>query len=258
MHRKIVSTIIFAMLIAGLASCVSRPTGTTATVTTADLTSSTTANGGTTVTNRSTTELVTTTTVDITTTTTIPVPTYVVTFVTNCGTVISDIEVVSGGTIKMPAVEKLGYALLGWYSSSDFSGSVFTSQTPVQGDITLYAKWSDTKVADGFSTVTAFPILVGDIMTCDVSVYDQRIFFEFVPTESATYDIVSYGVFNPYCWLYDSEVVELDSADDGGDGENFWLSAYLEAGRTYYLEVCLLYDEGKIGVFTISINPQPS
>jgi len=266
MFRKIIVTMIIATLIVILASCDSLPTGTTAAVTTANLTSSTTVNGVTTITNRSTTGHVTTTTaattaattVNNTTTTTITMPTYVVTFDSNGGTVILDLEVEPGGTIMMPAVVKTGYILLGWYASSDFTGSEFTNQTTVQSDITLYAKWSDTKIADGFSTMTAFPILMGDILTCDIGVYDQRIFFEFVPTVSATYDIVSYGVFNPYCWLYDSEVVELGSADSGGSGDNFKISAYLEVGQTYYLEVCLLFDEGKIGVLTISINPQPN
>jgi uncharacterized repeat protein (TIGR02543 family) len=262
MFRKIVVTIIIAMFIVILASCDSLPTGTTAAVTTANLTSSTTANGETTITNLSTTGLVTTTnaatTVITTTTTTITVPTYVVTFDSNGGTVILDLEVGSGGTIVMPAVVKMGYILLGWYASSDFTGSKFTNQTTVQSDITLYAKWSDTKIADGTSTMTAYPILMGEVLTCDISMYDQRIFYEFIPTVSATYDIVSYGSFDPYCWLYNSEVVELDSADTGGSGENFLISEYLEVGQTYYLEVCLLFDDGKVGVFTISINPQPS
>jgi|GEM_PF-5985370 len=262
MFRKIVVTIMIITFVVILASCNSLTTGTTLAVTTANLTSSTTANGVTTSTNPLTTGLVTTTsvttTVIITTSTTATGPTYVVTFDSNGGTVVVDREVKSGETIVMPTVEKIGFNLLGWYASSDFSGSEFTSQTTVQSDITLYAKWSDTKIADGLSTMTAYPILLGQILDCDIDCYDQRIFYEFSPTVSATYDIVSYGSFNPYCSLYNSEEVELESADSGGSGENFLISEYLEVGQTYYLEVSLLFDEGKIGFFTISINLQPS
>ncbi len=281
MYRRIIIIIVIATFIVILASCDRLSTGSTSAATTGlvttttndatttnagstDMTAATTntadttTNATVTTTNATGTTTDATTTVAIITTTTFSMPTRIVTFVTNCGTVISDLEVVSGGTIVLPVVEKAGYVLLGWYSSSDYAGTEFTSQTPVQSDITLYAKWSDTKIADGFSTLTAYPISMGDIVTCDIGVYDQRIFYEFVPTVSATYDIVSSGVFNPFCWLYDSESVEIGSADGGGSGENFLLSAYLEAGHTYYIEVSLLFDEAKIGVFTISINPQPN
>jgi len=156
-----------------------------------------------------------------------------------------------------PTTTKTGMYFAGWYETPNFSGEPIVIPYYSEEDTTLYAKWSDTKIADGASMMTAYPILVGQVLDCNIQTYDQRIFFEFIPTVSATYNIVSYGAFDTYCWIYNSEGVELDAADSGGTGENFLISEYLEVGQTYYIEACMYYEDD-YGLFTISVNPQPS
>ena len=67
--------------------------------------------------------------------------TYKVTFNSNGGTEIPPKEVVSGLKIKAPSTPtKDKYLFKGWYEDSTFSKK-FDFNTPITGNITLYAKW---------------------------------------------------------------------------------------------------------------------
>ena len=72
-------------------------------------------------------------------------PAGVVTFDDGFGVTISSIPLSLGSTVKEPDTPTLaGYTFLGWYSSDNIgpNGTKYNFDTPVNGLLTLYAKWS--------------------------------------------------------------------------------------------------------------------
>jgi len=80
---------------------------------------------------------------------------FTVKFVTNGGGTIADQTVTSGDKVTKPSVEKSGYTLDGWYTTSTFAaGSKWAFETDtVSKNITLYAKWA-LDVPEGSYLVT--------------------------------------------------------------------------------------------------------
>ena len=81
-----------------------------------------------------------------------------------------------------------------------------------------------------------------DIITCgnglNVYVSDGELsYIKFVPEVSGFYVLSSLSDSDTIAYLYDSNMEELSSNDDGGEGYNFKLLYYLEAGREYYFGV---------------------
>lgn len=76
---------------------------------------------------------------------TVTVNSYTVTFDSQGGTVIDPItNIGKGATITLPEEpEKEGYIFDGWYTKPNGEGERFTNQTKIDGNITVYAKWSE-------------------------------------------------------------------------------------------------------------------
>jgi len=75
---------------------------------------------------------------------------YTVTFETNGGSAIQPVTVGGGGTVAEPAAPTKAYfAFAGWYSDSNLT-QVFDFNTPITGNITLYAKWTPSPVGGMF------------------------------------------------------------------------------------------------------------
>lgn len=83
-----------------------------------------------------------------------------VTFVENGGSAVADVN--SSLIQSSPTTTKLGNTFLGWYTSSDFSGTPITFPYPVTSDTTLYAKWQ-TDAGTNKATVT-FNTMGGSII----------------------------------------------------------------------------------------------
>jgi uncharacterized repeat protein (TIGR02543 family) len=57
------------------------------------------------------------------------------------------------GVSEMPSdPAKTHYTFGGWYTAKDGGGTAFTGSTPVTGDITVYAKWTDIQYTVTFNT----------------------------------------------------------------------------------------------------------
>ena len=69
------------------------------------------------------------------------VETYRVAFETDGGQPVNSIQVRHNGTISLPSVTKSGFVFLGWYTGYLPGDVLFTSQTEVTRNITLYAVW---------------------------------------------------------------------------------------------------------------------
>ena len=100
---------------------------------------------------------------------------YTVTFDSMGGTSVDSQTVWSGTNATLPtAPEKSLYELMGWYTSSDngttLSETAFDFATPIESDITLYAKWCVTKntLAEKIKSLTeSETIVVAGILTGD-------------------------------------------------------------------------------------------
>ncbi|WP_242831098.1 InlB B-repeat-containing protein [Desulfosporosinus meridiei] len=75
----------------------------------------------------------------------LPPNTYRVTFDSNEGSPVAAISnVTANATVTLPeAPEKEGYTFAGWYTDNGDFENEFTGSTPVTGDLTVYAKWTE-------------------------------------------------------------------------------------------------------------------
>jgi uncharacterized repeat protein (TIGR02543 family) len=202
----------------------------------------------------STTTTAGTATTTTTTASTGPTVQYSVSFHSNGGTEVADVDVTGGETMVLPAVGQTGYVLDGWYLSPEFSGAEFTNASPVTGNLDLYAKWIlEDPLRDGTSYATAFLTDASEVITIGILSENQMVYLEFTALKSGDYEIESFGDFDTYMWLCDSEMLTLDEADSGGTGENFLLSYYLESGETYYVIACMFYAED-LGTYEMLIQ----
>ena len=118
--------------------------------------------------------------------------TYKVTFNSNGGTEIPPKEVVSGLKIKAPSTPtKDKYLFKGWYEDSTFSKK-FDFNTPITGNITLYAKW---EAANFINEVK----LAGDYQYGTVPAGVLPTFNPRTMTDSITIDKGN------SCWMYKKE-----------------------------------------------------
>ncbi|MGN0458732.1 MAG: leucine-rich repeat protein [Eubacterium sp.] len=80
-------------------------------------------------------------------------------------------------------------------------------------------------------------------------------YFYFNPKDNGTYNIYSSGAYDTYGYLYDKDMNEISSSDDGDYDENFMISEYLEKDKTYIIG-CRMYSSSITGMFKISVEKQ--
>ena len=68
-------------------------------------------------------------------------------FNANGGSDVKSINVSDGSTIKAPVTTKEGFKFDGWYEDREFT-KLFDFSTPIESDITLYAKWVEEGEGD--------------------------------------------------------------------------------------------------------------
>lgn len=121
-------------------------------------------------------------------------------------------RVLKGNPAKAPAEEEeptktannREYVFAGWYTSTDegatLSDTSFDFETPVTGDITLYAKWNIKVSVDGYEV----EISVDQIETINVEkIYDAS---------NGTYVFTADSGYDTYLWKFDG--LENDPATD--------------------------------------------
>ena len=159
-------------------------------------------------------------------------------FETNCDATLSDIT--DYAIFTMPTVENDSATLSGWYDNANLSGEPVTF--PYYGDATtLYAAWTDRTgktFDDGFITKA------NQEYTVTTTESGQYVYFEFVPNLSKEYRFYTTGSKDTYGYLYNSSKSQIASNDDGGDGNNFYISYNLTAGETYYIAAKLYSGTG--------------
>ena len=71
-------------------------------------------------------------------------------FEVNGGSAVDDLEVLKDTTIRLPLTVKASSILEGWYMENEFT-NIFTTNTIVDKDITLYAKWKEATQAEFYT-----------------------------------------------------------------------------------------------------------
>lgn len=102
---------------------------------------------------------------------------YTVTFNSNGGSAIASQKILNGKSAEKPADPvREGYAFLGWYADADFNTAYSFGATPVTGDTTVYARWSDKLTGSAVYTVDFDLGYEGaelpEVQTVDGKIYD--------------------------------------------------------------------------------------
>lgn len=122
------------------------------------------------------------------------------------------------------------------------------------GDATITATSENGLVA--ICTITVKSI---SEITCDQEVrlttdIDSGVgLYRFTPEVDGTYVFYSYdNTIDTYGYIFDGDMQQIDSDDDGGDGNNFSIECFLSAGETYYLKT-KPYSSSATGTYSIKV-----
>jgi len=132
--------------------------------------------------------------------------------------------------------KRFGYNFLGWNTSS---GASYAQYKPKDSftkneNTVLYAVW---KSAPAVTLVSeSFLQSIGNV---NIEIAGTTEYICITPQYSATYFLYSEGDYDTVGYLYDLDGNQLESNDDGGDGQNFKMEYPLEKNTNYYLGVRL-------------------
>lgn len=104
-------------------------------------------------------------------------------------------------------------------------------------------------------TVEGYPIIkTAESKTVDIDQNNQYAYFRFIPDEDGYYAFYSYNSeYDTYGTILNSNMEEIKSDDDGGDGNNFKVQYRLEAGVTYILKARFWNTDNK-GSFKVCVE----
>ena len=154
--------------------------------------------------------------------------TYTVSYNANGGTGAPASQTKTHGTtltLSSTKPTRTGYTFLGWSTSSTATSATYSAggSFTSNANTTLYAVWkADSTVLTANSSYSA-----------NISYGGKMEYYTFTPSASGKYVIYSTGSDDTKVYLYNSSGTQLDSNDDGGDGNNFRLECDLTAGTTY-------------------------
>ncbi len=170
-------------------------------------------------------------------------------FEENGGSTLSDLS--SYYILEKPTIEKEGFYFGGWYNNPTFTG--FRVEFPYYSSVatlqTLYARWSVTPIYDGETLETAYPILESTPVDTSTVVLGQLVYYQFIPTQTETYFIFTYGLTSFYKSVYTGS----DASSLLMDGSPKAMELTLLEGETYYISVRYT-DLYEMGPMTLQID----
>ncbi|MCI5745944.1 MAG: InlB B-repeat-containing protein, partial [Erysipelotrichaceae bacterium] len=149
------------------------------------------------------------------------------------GSIDSTVELTQGDNLDYPSIPtRSGYLFAGWYLDKDCS-TLFDFEGTISTDLTLYAKWNEVNPS-AYGTY-----YVGSNNYIElISQSSSPRYYAFVPLVSETIEIYSTGSYDSIGFLYDSNLSQLISNDDGGNNSNFKITYAVTAGEIYYFRAC--------------------
>lgn len=178
------------------------------------------------------------------------------TYTLNSEYALENSTITSSYAIKLPALRKSGYKLVGWYDNPEFTGIAFNGYYYNQENTELYARWIsedlyNTLVGDGTSFETAY--VLNDLCDIEIDSPGEYVYFKFVAPETRSYTFTSHSSNDTFGYLYNQDRNLLDDDDDSGENNNFSITYTMTAGQTYYFAV-RYYDSSTTGSFSVSIT----
>ena len=185
------------------------------------------------------------------------VETYNYIFVENNGTAVDDVSGVVY-LLSAPYIEREGYNLLGWYTKDGTDGdwgvrvnlyTPFLGEPDADGNVYLYARWSDTEVfEDGSTFQYAYRMEVDVTRTITLTNTGLEIWlFQFTAEKSGLYMLnFDFDFFT----AYDMQCVELIDPRNNVIQPTYYMTEqsnglsgfYAEAGKTMYFYAYLIDD----------------
>ena len=138
-----------------------------------------------------------------------------------------------------------------YYEDEKYSSYYFE-----RGSVTIYEFSTYYEVSVDCSvtrTIITDPTVVS-LGTSNFTITEQRTYFEFTPSESGVYRFTTISELDTFGYLYDSDGVQLRMEAYGGDGMNFAINYYLEAGVTYYIGTHVMSGESVTYPCVLSIE----
>lgn len=151
-------------------------------------------------------------------------------------------------------------------SSKGNKGIIFknnTSESDYSKTKTFYTTEGATKpyltityVGDNVDFDNAHTISMNEVTVIDINTSNQKRYFKFVAPSTGYYSFESLNNKNadPYGWLYNSGINQLDFSDDHGGDKNFHMIQRLTGGQLYYFTVGC-YGSGT-GRYSIKVVPR--
>ena len=174
--------------------------------------------------------------------------TYIITYDANGGSGAPDAQLADnmGTTVSTTVPVRKGYAMLGWALSASAASPDYLpgDKITVKGNTTLYAVWKESiqRISAPYPAAYTAAVPAGG-----------EVYYSITPGADGDYIFESAGSQDTYITLYDASWNTLKYDDDGGEGNNFRLSAELKAGTTYYVGVKLWSGYASADVpFTVS------
>jgi fructose-specific phosphotransferase system component IIB len=172
------------------------------------------------------------------------------TFVTNGGSEVANIVGVSVKTA--PETIKTGKYFAGWYDNAELTGSIVSFPYTNKDTKTLYAAWSDSR--NGKSFGAAYLATSGQYTS---NAGNKDTYFVITPTTTGTYTFYSErntAFSDTYGYLYNSELNQIASNDDGNENAQFKITYKLEAGKTYYLKASYYSSGANFAAYDVFIT----
>ncbi len=121
-------------------------------------------------------------------------------------------------------------------------------------DFALLAKFAENEVIKESIYDLYDKLLLDNSQTVTVNNDNIEAIYIFVPEKDGLYSFYSYDSnIDTYGYIYDSNMNELASDDDGGDGSNFNVQYALVAGEIYYLK-SRPYSDSSTGSYRVEIT----
>lgn len=172
--------------------------------------------------------------------------------ISNCNIIINPTSLYYDGTAKKPTViVKDGSVTLA--ENTDYTVS-YSSNTKVgTATVTITGIGSYDGVVNKIFNILYESISLDSNKTVEINTAGSKRYFIFSPSSNMTVRFYSQGSVDTYGYLYDADLNQLSSNDDGGENRNFELTYDLTAGKTYIFS-CRLYSSSNTGSFEVRLE----
>ena len=156
-----------------------------------------------------------------------------------------------------PPPTKAGHSFIGWNTQADGTGDEFTGDTPVTGDITVYAQWEEIKVTEVSLNKSAITLKVGDTETLVATVIPEDAYNKAVTWSSSNEAVATVDGDGLVTAVAEGEATITVKTADGGYEDTCTVTVVIPVEMLLLQEprVPPLYEKGKTLQMIVNIKP---